>query len=182
MEQTLIDQITCRLDILEEAIREIEKPDGPSPDAGRIRASTPCVERCRIRLLLDNCLDRGAEYQHAMREFNRLSERLALLRNHEEYRDALLSELRHFVGSYHAELCWQAAGPTGHADTRSREIAFLLIEELKDDFDLRDIEQLMGSLDNASAQMNNISDKSPGALDPAGELSAWRYHPGIREE
>ena len=188
MEQTLIDQITCRLDRFEEALREIEKPDLTSTDASHGRASAPYLEYYRIRVLLDRYGDRGAEYQRAADEFNRLSGKLARLRkDRKEYRDELLAELRYFVGSCHAELCWQEAGKACPANRKcrpAREIVTILIEELRKDFDLRDIEELVESLDDACDRMKEIPERSaPQAPGPApGELSLWRNNPGIKEE
>jgi len=189
MDPTLTDQITCRLARFDKAIRNAENPNGTTPDP--CRASAPYAEQFRIRSLLESCDDKGPGFSEAVTRFSRLSENLALLRQGggREHREALLAELRYSVGSFHAELCWQAAGqacPDDNENYSPREIAAILIEELRDDYDLSDIGCLLESLDGMHGRIENLPGERPGIprvpRNAPGEFSLWRGSPGIREE
>jgi hypothetical protein len=147
-------------------IQDFKAPSGP----GAICASAPYREKYRVRFLLDSSARDGEQYGILWQDYSRIVKKLEEFRNESglEYRNTLFSELRDYVHAYHAGVCHARLGNAGEdtADgVSTRMLIGELCGELRDWYDLSEIEHLVSVLDENAGTGREVSD-SPGDDSP----------------
>ena len=191
MDPTLTDQITRRLTKFEASITETRMLCMNAGCTGKYRASAPYCEKFILRSLLATLDDSEPESRGYQEEFDRLSGELAGLERDAGtvLREMLLAELRYCTSSLHAGLCWLAIDPVGSdgVDRSLRETAGVIVQEIRNDYDLREIEELLATLDEAYQRMTEVPKDESGCgvpdFAPAGtSREGIRCREKIREE
>ena len=182
MDPTLTDQITRRLTKFEESITETRLLCRNAGCTGPYRASAPYCEKHILRSLLATMDDNEPESQRYRAKYDRLALELAGLEREAGtiLKEMLLSELRYCASSLHSELCWLAIDPADHegAVRSLRETAGMLVQELRGDYALREIEELLATLDDVY-QMTELPEDEPGCGVP-DFVSSGTSREGIR--
>lgn len=160
--------------------------------AGPFRASDLYREKSRAVSCREPVQENDRIQRKILEEFDRLNEKLNSLEQiwGQDLQEKLLGELRYYVDSYGAGLCCMSLrtmDPEAVAEVAHREDIDLLLQTLRRDFDLTDIEQTLRELDAAFLSMKEGTSgvlKKSLTADPTGNSDAisCQYGGKIREE
>jgi len=158
-----VDTIKFRLSRFERSVDGIILDVKASSGPGTLGASAPYREKCRVRSLLESSVCDGEQYGMLWQDYSRIVTKLERFRDKcgQEYRDLLFSELRNYVQAYHAEVCHAGAGSpcSGHGDgVSTRVLVGELCNELRDHYDLSEIERLVAVLDENAGTVRDVAD------------------------
>ena len=160
MDSSPLDTLRYRLQNYASAVRETRAQFQGKGRAGTNPAYAPYYERSHILLLFDALAGAGTgispdlwqEYIRITRRFERFERDAG-----PAYRKELLNELVCFTQIYQAAVCFAYLGEPGENPsarrTAEREIIGIVLNELKKDHDLSDMERLITSLDRNVASI-----------------------------
>jgi len=180
MEISPTDQIRFHLNRYEESInrvdRHFDRISGSGPDGS---ASEPYMERNRIQHLLSACNNDTLRSADLLKEYERITGKLVQLEKSrgQEYRNLLHVDLRCCLDQYHAAVCHARLSnlcPESEDECLCRDQLAVLVEELKKDFDLSGIEQMIGMLDTGrmSIPASNGQKMTPVSTDTRSPVSS----------
>ena len=153
MDRAFPDTIRHRLQKFEQSIDTIScHPEGPG-DQGHGYASAPFHEKYMISAMLDSFDGSRSDHEVLVSEYLRITQKLEAYVTGcgPQYHDRLFEDLRYYTHAYHAAVCHAHLGqmsPDRARDISMRELIGELYRELKDDYDLSDIEGLIALLDD----------------------------------
>lgn len=191
-----VETIRYRLSQFERSVDTVILDFKAPSGSGTICASAPYREKCGVRSLLDSSVRDGEQYGMLWQDYSRIVGKLEGFRNESgsEYRDLLFSELRDYVHAYHAGVCHACLGNAGDDTVNGVSIRVLIGElcgELRDWYDLSEIEHLVSVLDENAGTGREVADRpgddfpvhdchlSPDTGDRTGICS--RRRPPVRE-
>lgn len=134
------------------SIEETRNHFGELSAFGRYPASSPYYERSGIRMLLESVSPDPGTCGELLREFKELDLQLIRLEQElgQEYRCRLRDELSAYTERYHSAVCLANTGllnfETDH-EWFYRDRISVLVRELEQDHDLREIKKLIRMLD-----------------------------------
>ncbi len=194
MDNDQINYIRRRLQRYEESIKETEVHFEQLESFGCYRACAPYNEKFGIPLLIDVLQTDSGISETFWQEYDRITEKLHAFDRMKGrmYRDLLYADLKNYVTSYHAALCYMnlnmIATEPNH-DLMNREAIRALISELRGDFDTGDIEKLVIALDKTfldmSEPMNGHPVETPQVVKGAGyspNTACDEYHFACRDK
>ena len=174
MDTAHLDTLRYRLQNYTSIVRETLAHFQGRGGAGTGPAYAPYYERARVLSLFDALAEEGSgippdlwqEYSKISRRFERF-ERAA----GPDYRQELVNELASFTQVYQAALCFAYCGEQREnlngQRPAEREVIGILLNELKKDHDLSDIERLITSLDKTVATIALARNEPDPAIEPA---------------
>ena len=148
---------------LTDAVRYFADAGAP----GSFRAGDLYREKSLAAEYLETIHENDIYRQELFSEIDQLNRRLDTLEQKwgMDHKDKLFGELRYFLDSYHAGLCWlstMSMDPSAVAEVAHREVIGIILEELRGDSDLADWEQVLRELDAAFAEAQDVR-QTPGA-------------------
>lgn len=170
MDNDQINYIRHRLQRYEESIKETEEHFDQLESFGCYRACAPCYEKFGIPHLIDALKSDEGITRAFWQQYDRITGKLDAFNRVKGriYRDLLYTDLENYVAVYHSALCYAELNmitiESSH-DHCNREAIRALLAELRGDYDITDIENLVITLDELSLRMkepfcNTIQKKS----------------------
>jgi hypothetical protein len=159
MDSALIDSLRHRLQNYGSAVEGTKAHFQEMVHCGTRPAYAPYYERARTLAHFDAIAEDGGGIPSEMwREYSRITRRFETFEQEAgpAYRRTLLNELAGFTQAYQAALCYAYLGEPVDPSVRQpaeREIIGVLLNELKKDHDLSEIERLITSLDENVASI-----------------------------
>jgi hypothetical protein len=152
MDTPLTEQIRLHLNRYEDSIDEIDQHFNQLAGSMPGCASVPYLEKNRITHLLHTLGNDDSCFADLVREYGRITGKLGRLEQGRgpEYRNLLYADLRCCLDRYHAAVCHASLSSISvesDPDLFNRDQLFVLLVELKKDFDVSGIEQVIGMLD-----------------------------------
>lgn len=179
MDNDQINYIRHRLQRYEESIKETEEHFDTLESFGCYRACAPCYEKFGIPHLIDALQSDDGITGTFWQEYERITGKLNAFNTVKGriYRDLLYTDLENYVAVYHSALCYAELNritiESDH-DHYNREAIRALIAELRGDYDITDIENLVMTLDELSLRMRkpvcNTSQKNSTLPENTGNI------------
>lgn len=180
MQSPSVAIIRYRLSLFEQSVDALVLNHNVPSGTGLTSASAPYREKCRVRSLLESSEHAGEPYAELWQDYSRIVRNLACALDDcgKEYQDLLLSDLRNYVHAYHAMVCHASLGNACDDNGDGVSIRMLigeLCDELRERYDLSEIERLVSVLDenactgkDAAGHARNISPTRhcPRSSDP----------------
>lgn len=170
MQSPSVAAIRYRLSLFEQSVDVLVLNHKTPSGTGLTSASAPYQEKCRVRSLLESSEHAREQYTKLWQDYSRIVRKLecALDDCGKEYQDLLLSDLRNYVHAYHAGVCYaslrNACDDTGDG-VSVRMLVGELCDELRDLYDLSEIERLVSVLDDNAGNGQDVAsctrDNSP---------------------
>ncbi len=165
-----VETIRYRLSEFERSVDAVMLDSRASSEPGALCASAPYREKYRVHSLLDSSACDGEQCGILWKDYSRIVGKLERFRNEagSEYRDLLFSELRDYVHAYHAGVCHANLGNAGDDTVDGvpvRELIRELCGELRDWYDLSEIEHLVSVLDENAGTGGDVAGR-PGDASP----------------
>jgi hypothetical protein len=153
MDTHLTDQIRHHLKRYEDSIDEIDRHFNQLAASGPGCAGVPYLEKNRITRLLHTLDTNDPRFADFVQEYGRITGKLGRLEQKRGpvYRELLFADLKHCLDRYHAAVCHASISSISvesDPDLLNRDLILVLLAELKKDFDVSGIEQVIGMLDN----------------------------------
>ena len=181
MDNDQIDYLRHRLQRYEESISETEEHFDQLESFGSYRACAPCYEKFGIPLLIDSLISDGDMCTLFWQEYDRITSKLNAFETckGQIYRDLLHEDLKNYVAAYHSALCCadlnMISVEPGN-DLFNREIIRALLTELHRDYDTRETEKLVGTLDELFLHMRKDIDGHPVEKPELVEHAGYAPH------
>jgi hypothetical protein len=170
MDTAMNDALMRSLQRYEQAIEDT-RANYPDLDRyGTYPAFAPFYERARAREFLGSLADRGIDIPAGIwQEYARISRSLEIFeqRTGPAFRAILKDELHSLTQAYQAALCYAYLCGTNEGspeESGEREIIGILLQELKKDHDLADLERLITSLDEAVLRIAGTPQETCGDM------------------
>jgi hypothetical protein len=159
--------VTCCFQSFERSIAMTDEHFNLLEGPGPFRASDPYRERSLIAALLRTMPADERQNRDLIAEYDRISKKLVDLERKRGagLRNKLARELRYCLDSYHAGVCCMRLGMMDFvavSDPARRHLIGVLLEELRSDNDLSDIEETLAALDDAFLAMKVSAEGEPG--------------------
>ncbi len=184
----LISRINSQLRKFRERIVELDNNFDKIEIHGRYQTRAPLINKNMALLLIKYLKEAGVDLSELKREYDEINEKFHTFekKRGKVYRKKLYEELKYFVNNYHRTITtFLELDPVGletENDMDGRDIIEMLLEELKDDYDLHDMRVKVSALDEVlkskfKLEINTILDECPGIERPEFPESFWWRHP-----